>query len=511
MSQAVASVEDKLALALAEASLPAHLPRHPATLLRSTPARDGMAESAAGDALSEPGRAPEAVSEAAGAGSAAPALTVTPDGLPGKDGRRPPPPGGGFELSWSAGETDDAGNRTGGTELMNLVVHDGKLFAGTSVWKDTPGDDPVLGAQVLRLDGPADHWQVDLNLSELMPDGTPRYLRLGALTSVTFTTDIHGQPLSPPVSRLLASPADNAGTLSVFSRDDATGTWTETDVFQAGIPAGFRSFGFHHDAITHVDRVFAGTGIFGIFNGAYDPTVPGGIRWNPVPQVIGHNRPLAFAEANGILYVAMDPGLYMHVDGVLAHWQVVYQFDPPPYGVDGLRGLTAVPNPSGAGDVLLESLEGDLGYVGYIDPAAGYGVTTEMNFLPYFVQHWGGLHDPYVVAAYNDMTPVQDPQTGEPLVLIGLEAQSASAAQRHSTWYLVRHADGGYDLHEIPPIATPEDPNPNLFGTRTIVISPFPEDKGQVVYFGGHDATWDQSPHDTAWIYRAPLTTALGE
>ncbi len=496
-----------LASALAGLRSPAH---HPP---RSASPAGPISSSGAVSTEGNPGGSPSGARAVAPAGSplASPvAAAGTPVILPADGQGVPPPPAKrGFKVSWVAGETDDAGNLTGGTELMNMVAYDGKIYAGTSIWKDAPGDDPVVGAQVLRLDSPKGRWQVDLNLSELMDDGTPRYLRISALTSVTFTTDGQGHRLTSPVSMLLAAAADNAGTLSVFSRDDTTGTWTEMDVFPAGAPAGFRSFGFHHDNVTRIDHVYAGAGIFGIFAGVYDPTAPGRIRWNTLPQLIGQNRPMAFAEVNGTLYVAIDPGIYAHVDGLVPHWQMVYQFTDPPYQTDGLRGLTTVPSPSGDGDVLLESLEGPLGYIGYLNPAAGFASTNELYFLPYLLRRWGGLPQPYVVAAYNDTTPLQDPKTGEPLELIGLEAQDPQPGHQNSSWYLVRHLNGTYDLHEIPAIATPENPNPSLVATRAIVVSPFPEDQGKMVYFGGYDASWDTTDHNTAWIYRAPLSTVL--
>lgn len=496
-----------LASALAGLQSPTHRPL--GSVSPAGPISSNGAVSTEGSPSGKPSGAGAVTSE--GSPVAAPVRAAgTPVILPGDDQGNPPPPAKrGFKVSWVAGQTDDAGNLTGGTELMNMVAHNGKIYAGTSVWKDDPGDGPVVGAQVLRLDSPKGRWQVDLNLSELLDDGTPRYLRISALSSVTFTTDGQGHRLGSPVSILLAAAADNAGTLSVFSRDDATGTWTQMDVFPAGAPAGFRSFGFHHDNITRVDHVFAGAGLFGIFAGVYDPTAPGRIRWNTLPQLIGQNRPMAFAEVNGTLYVAIDPGIYARVDGLLPRWDMVYQFTDPPYQTDGLRGLTTVPSPSGDHDVLLESLEGPLGYVGYVDPAAGFTSTNELYFLPYFLRRWGSLPQSYVVAAYNDTTPLQDPKTGEPLELIGLEAQNPQPGHQSSSWYLVRHLDGTYDLHEIPAVATPENPDPALVATRAIVVSPFAEDRGKTIYFGGYDASWDKSDHNTAWIYRAPLSTVL--
>ena len=49
-----------------------------------------------------------------------------------------------------------------------------------------------------------------------------------------------------------------------------------------------------------------------------------------------------------------------------------------------------------------------------------------------------------------------------------------------------------------------------LVAIRTIALSPFSEDAGQYLYFGGFDANFLDA-HDTAWIYRAHVDTVLGE
>ena len=76
---------------------------------------------------------------------------------------------------------------------------------------------------------------------------------------------------------------------------------------------------------------------------------------------------------------------------------------------------------------------------------------------------------------------------------------------RGSAWYLVRHADGSY-RHER--VFDPANPRPNpprgLVATRTIEVSPFPEDGGRVFYFGGYDCA-DVESHNTAWIYRSEI------
>ena len=51
---------------------------------------------------------------------------------------------------------------------------------------------------------------------------------------------------------------------------------------------------------------------------------------------------------------------------------------------------------------------------------------------------------------------------------------------------------------------------PKLVAPRTFVISPFPDDGGRWVYFGGFDANFFPAL-DTAWIFRASVATVLKE
>lgn len=123
-----------------------------------------------------------------------------------------------------------------------------------------------------------------------------------------------------------------------------------------------------------------------------------------------------------------------------------------------------------------------------------------------------------MIAAYNDMARIPDTRGGEAL-LIGLEAFIPPAAPRppghvvldvvHGLeaggWYLVRHADGRYDLHQIaasvPGIGTA------LVAVRTIVAAPFPGGAG-TLYFGGYDAN-GTAAHNTAWAVRADVGTVI--
>ena len=104
----------------------------------------------------------------------------------------------------------------------------------------------------------------------------------------------------------------------------------------------------------------------------------------------------------------------------------------------------------------------------------------------------------------------QHPQTQQPVYLVSLEAFPPQDDKKPSSWYLTRTADAQYSLHEIPALDNPRIEHPMLEGTRTLVVSPFPEDDGQVIYVGGYDASF-AAGHNTAWIYKASLATVLGE
>ena len=68
--------------------------------------------------------------------------------------------------------------------------------------------------------------------------------------------------------------------------------------------------------------------------------------------------------------------------------------------------------------------------------------------------------------------------------------------------YCIRHTKGADISYEVAEITNPREPQ--LVATRTIVVSPFPEDQGRVLYFAGYDCHGVPS-HNTGWIYRGAL------
>ena len=72
-------------------------------------------------------------------------------------------------------------------------------------------------------------------------------------------------------------------------------------------------------------------------------------------------RPLALAEANGALQMSTDNAVWRRTDGPQPRWERVYSVEDPEGGttlstVGGIRGMTAVPNPSGPGDLAVVRL-----------------------------------------------------------------------------------------------------------------------------------------------------------
>jgi hypothetical protein len=441
---------------------------------------------------------------------------------------------GDFQTSFAAGSRDAAGHFVGGTEMRLLTAHAGRLYAGNGYWEDRPGPEGAQGAQILVLDGPGMAWRVDHAFEERLPRGRWRDLAVGALAEAVFATDGSGAKLPQPVALLLASTWDLTGAARVFTRDDATGTWSAVTLAEDRPAPDFlpqiRSFGTHRDRATGVDLVFAGEMPRGIFAGSYDPAAPGRIRWSAEPEfsadsvsadfsgLSGRLRVSSFAEANGRLYAAVGQQIFERIDGTAPRWRLVYTNPRPGHSETGLRGLTAIPGAAG-GEVLLAAVEGNAARIVRVDPREG-SEATDLDLQDFLTRAWG-MRVNYTIAAYNDMTPVHPPPghdhgSGGALMLgvmafiprnqpipAGHSVVDVGYGQAESgAWYLVRWPDGHYDLHRVA--ADIEHP---LVATRSILPSPFPGD-GDAVYFAGFDT--NKAPvHNTAWIARAPLSAAL--
>lgn len=417
-----------------------------------------------------------------------------------------------FQPSLQAGVRDTNGKLIAGTEIMHLVPHKGRLYASTSLWMESDPSIPKA-CQVLVLDSPKGQWRVEHQF-------TTNNLRYGSLRPVTFATDATGKAITP-VSLLLAAPDVKRGPVEIFCRDDATGKWSASVLGTVSSAATTRSIGLHRDKLTGVDRVFAGNRPLGVISGVYDTSAPGRIRWDKSAelQVPAGERVMGFCDCNGILYCATTRHIYQRTDGPAPTWKEVYfcEQEIPPVGI---RGLTAVPNPNGKGEVLWFVA---LRKVRRLDPAAGFKETIELD-LPAFLTEKLGLSVVGALAAYNELMPYVMPGTGETVWLFGFQCShpaavlnshpkikaraqmtarsKAGGGRAGNGRYCIRHAKGSNITYEVAEITDPREPQ--LVSTRTIAVSPFPEDKGQVLYFGGYDCNSVPS-HNTAWIYRGEL------
>ena len=440
-----------------------------------------------------------------------------------------------FQPSMQAGYRDQNGKLVTGTEIMHLVPHKGRLYASTSLWMEKDPSVPKA-CQVLVLDSPKGQWRVEHQF-------TDNNLRYGTLREVTFSTDATGKAITP-VSLLLAAPDVRRGPFKIYCREDATGEWSASVLGTGTEPANARSMGLHRDRVTRIDRIFAGHNKLGVVAGVYDPAAPGRLRWEKSGefQTPAGDRVMGFCDCNGILYCATSHHLYQRTDGTAPAWKQIYISEQTGTGV--IRGLTAVPKPGGTGEVLWFVTSGK---VRRLDPAADFKETIELDELAFLTEKLG-VKVNSVLAAYNELMPYVVPGTREALWLFGFQCAVPTAAldsdpssktrmqvrepgqARGATGkaragkarpdngrpanarpaivkagngrYVIRHAQGADITYEVAEITDPREPQ--LVATRVISVSPFPEDQGRALYFGGYDCNGVPA-HNTAWIYRGEL------
>ena len=439
----------------------------------------------------------------------------------------------GWSWSYQAGYYDSNGHYAGGTETLHVLGHKDRLYAANGYWEDSSNvyyggsNFNANWAQILRLDSPDGQWEVDLEMG-------PTYLRAEILKSVTFTTDGNGNPLIEPVNLLVAGawsrtwlwPWSVINTeVTVFVRDDATGNWSRNTVYTvpgSGSDFSCRFLSVYRDTVTGVDRIFFGIGVKGVWSGVYDPGVPGKIRWD------GHSesgdvaiRSLAMIEANNSLLFSSGKLIYRRNDGVSPSYTVVHDMsDLYPgvvdSGIGGIRGMTKIPNPNGAGDSILFAWcpnTSSQSCMYRLDPdgAGGYTRYKEMC-LGDLSANYLSIHVWYVLSAYNDMLPVVDPATSETLHIIGVESWTgqnfnpSSKGFYQGGMYAIRSANGAYRVKEVN--GRWNGCKPILVAPRAYTLSPFNGEKDAFIYFGGWDGN-NMITHNSAWIFKTSVEEAL--
>jgi len=420
----------------------------------------------------------------------------------------------GWEQSFKAGMIDEStGKPIRGTEIVHLVAHKGRLYAGNGYWMDTRGYRRIPWSQVLVLNSRHGTWKVDLALG-------PPHLRVTALESVTFATDGDGKALAAPVNLLLAASDIQGGRRKshIWTRDDDSNTWVKTTL--QGDPKyrrSTRALAVHRDQKTGVDRIFVAAGALGIYSGVFDANQPGKIRWDKKAELGPVTiRPMSFVEANGSLYASAGVSVYRRTDGPSPVWDKVYSDNTREHWeLGGIRGLTAVPSPDGSGESILFS---HTDRIIRIDPKDNHRATVELRIRQLLQRSWGTAVRGSIISAYSDMMPLKDPATGRTVHIAGvqgrIERRKRNNAYRPDTFfgwyaggsYLIRESDQRYRLKEVNGRWAPG--KPKLVAPRTFVVSPFPDDAGGQVYFAGFDANFFPAL-DTAWVFRASIETVL--
>jgi hypothetical protein len=406
---------------------------------------------------------------------------------------------------------------------MNLAAFEGKLYAGVGYWMDRPdffpeNPDPSSSAQILVLDSKLAQWRLEKTFSQRNDEWRVIPSRLSAMEVIQFHRfDAAGNVLGPLAEMLVVGIDGKMG--GVYAQK-SPGNWEDT---RLPTPTPIRALAVHYDPTDRTEKLYAGSGEAldesqdrPIYSGVYDPSAPSGIRWNPTPEHAGfENRIMSMVDCGGILFAAAKPSIARRNDEKKS-WEVIYSypmthpFDQTRYA-SGFRGLTCIDNPGPGGKkILLSGFEGFSGDILRIDPETG-AAAVELSARQFLTQQWGSPPERRdIIEGYNDIPAVRGGPSG--VRLFGLLAHSPKANEGTSAWFLSRTIGDPphYELHEVSPLKWPNRrSDAALWSVRAMAVSPFPEDQGQVLYLGGYDGHF-QPDHNTAWLYRVGIDTALG-
>jgi hypothetical protein len=447
----------------------------------------------------------------------------------------------GWKTSFVASCTDRNGKVAGGSQIIHLVTHKGKLYAANGYWKDARniwygGSDPNAGwGQVLQLSGPNEPWVVDLDLG-------PRHLRTELLKSVTFTQDANGRPLAAPDTVLLASTFDGPGTAGVtlFERNDETGSWIRSKIISGntgkkGEDNSVRAAAVYRDRVTGREQLFISVGVLGVFTGQYDPSRRGTFTWSQAPESgPTGTRTLSIVEANDSLFFSDGTRILRRIDGQTPRYAVVVDLSNEiDAGTDrgsfqsigGIRGLSAVQGPVPNRQSLIfvwTSGKKSQGCVFRLDPRpdGSYARVREACLADLVSRHLDNATVNFVLGAYNSFMPLRDPRSNELLHLIGMEAyvsgrtritahkmSNSSGGIYAGAMYALRDAQGSWRVGETN--GKYHSSQPELVSIYTTAVSPFAEAGGRTIYVGGYDPN-DFPSSDTAWVFSTDLANLVG-
>jgi len=422
-----------------------------------------------------------------------------------------------FTKDLQTGQPDINGDTIGGTEVMWIIAHKGKLFSATSYWNNVS----LHGPQLLIKETFNAAWKVEYTFLQ-------NVVRNDALNSFIFTKDRYGNTLIQPDTLLIASfmtqPYGTDRNIRIWTRNDSSHTWVPSANLDTNLnvqDSYIRSFTFHTDTVTDMEYIFAGGANGKLYKGSYDASLPNKIYWDPNPELVMYSgeRFHSGAVCNARLYVSggrniltpQEGGVYLRVDGPKPSWKRVYVF--PESNNQSMRALTAVPDPLNPSSEVLIGTREIAGVIERIVPMPNdtVQVILEMDIRQSFTNTWGGLGGQVALCAYNRLEEGFHPTTGEKVWFLGLNIKHPNpqgTPEFNNAYTLVRDKNGSYEYCMVVDSNILIPPGVGLKSVRTMMLSPFPEDSNHVYYLGGFDGA--NGPHqNTAWIYKAVVRPEL--
>ncbi len=409
----------------------------------------------------------------------------------------PMPADGTATLIYRGGATDAAGHFMGRTELRVLAGFDGKLFAATGMWSDTPnGVDPTpAGPQGIVLDRPHGEWRVDHEFAQFTASNN---LGLSFLEAVRFTRDDRGQKLAAPVDLLLAG---GTGSNEVFARRTGDSPWVATGLDARVGPVARRNRSTraatsYVDPVTHAETVFVGVNGSGIWRGSF-ASCTGLIDWAAVPEFKSdgpRGRIMGLSVVDGALYASIDDKVLRRTLGAKPTWTTIFTMaDPANKAMQaGVRKVSALPHPGRTAQDVLIGYEGRRARAILLDPAHDFAPREVLALEGVFPDAKYGLID-YDGAAVIGKGDAAIALYGLSVVhnaggYFGLNPNAVIA------WQAADGRSGQFVLvdRSLPVM-------PPLVAARRILPSPFTDEIGKVVYFAGMDM-YGNPNHNTAWI-----------
>jgi len=422
--------------------------------------------------------------------------------------------------SWTAGASDENGQRMNGTEILKLASHQGKLFAATSMWMET--DHSLSGCQVLVKESADSDWKVDLEMGV-------NHTRMTALQSFEFRTDHEGNAIEP-VKMLLAAPLSRRGVVSIWARQDESDDWLEFPLGSSRTTSQVRGMGFHRDTVTGADMVFAGVSgsknaepSLGMLTATYDANAKGKLVWSRKPELMlpKGQRFMEYAVCNGKLYASSTKDIWVRKDGKKPEWKSVYHNVRMTSG-GGIRGLVTVPAPSGDKEALLFITTG---VARMLDPNRNNTVKKELDIAAFLAKEWD-LPIDGSLAGYNKIVRDKGPD-GQDRWLIGFQCSydklyvESGGLEKHNIRirddgrrpiryfasernFLIRTLQRGKPVYTVRSFEAAGKGESGA--VRSIVRSPF-EGEENTLYLGGGECNGMPS-HDTGWIYTVSANPA---